>query len=387
MGGRGSGKTRAGAEWVRAEVEAGRARRIALVAPTFSDAREGPSGLQAICDDDCRPIYQTSRRRLVWPNGAQAFAFSAEDPDGLRGPQFDLAWCDEIGAWARGPATWDMLMFGLRLGQFPKVAATTTPRPCALVRRLVQDAGRGVIAMTRATTADNAAWLAPGVVDALSDAYGGALIGRQELGGELIEDQPGALFARQDIDARRCPSERGPFDRILVAIDPPAGATSRSDACGTIVAGLRSGVVYVLADLTSKGLQPLDWAKRAVAGARAWGASEIIAEANQGGDMVRQVLQSAGAGPGAGLRVSLRYARASKYARAVPVSVFYQQGHVRHAGAFPELEDEMCAFGPTSGHAAGAGSTSQSPDRLDALVWAVTALLDILSPPPSARLI
>lgn len=400
MGGRGSGKTRAGAEWVRAQVEARAAARIALVGPTLSDVREvmieGPSGLRSVGLANRRPVYEVARRRLVWPSGAEAFAFSAEDPDSLRGPQFDAAWCDEIGAWARDEPTWDMLMFALRLGGHPRVAATTTPRARPLVKRLARWVAdrRDGIALTRAATRDNAHNLARGFVDAMEDAYAGAVLARQELDGDLVEDPPGGLFTRAVIERGRVrlsdmstesPSPCGEglnvshapaFDRLIVAIDPPATSGPRADACGIVVAGRIGATVYVLEDASARGLKPLQWAARAVAAARRWGAGEIVAESNQGGEMVRQILAMAGASPRDGLRVTLRHASQSKAARAQPVSALYDQGAVRHAGVFRELEDEMCAFGAPG---------ERSPDRVDALVWAVASLAIGSGPPPSAR--
>jgi phage terminase large subunit-like protein len=435
MGGRGAGKTRAGAEWVRGLVESGAARRIALVGPTLGDVREvmieGPSGLRSVGLEENRPAYEVSRRRLIWPNGAEGFAFSAEDPDSLRGPQFDAAWCDEIGAWPRDNATWDMLMFALRVGRDPRVAATTTPRARPLVKRLARHIGRSV-ALTRAATRDNAHNLAPGFVDMMEDDYAGARLGLQELDGLLVEDPPGALFTRDVIERGRVrlgeigrgswannkersptqpppfgggvwpadvegifapataealpqmgeggegggPSHRPAFDRLLVAVDPPATSGPRADACGIVAAGRIGPTIYILADASARGLKPLQWAGRAVALARTWGAGEIVAEANQGGEMVRQVLEMAGALPREGLRVTLRHARQPKQERARPVSVMYDQGEVRHAGVFRELEDEMCAFGAEG---------ERSPDRVDALVWAVASLTWNPGPKPSIR--
>lgn len=396
LGGRGAGKTRGGAEWVRREVVEGRARRVALVGPTLGDVREvmieGPSGLRAITPAYERPSYEPSRRRLCWPNGAEAFAFSAEDPDSLRGPQFDAAWCDEVGAWAHDVDTWDTLMFALRLGEAPRVVATTTPRARALVKRLVKEHGLGRAEMTRAGTQANAENLAAGFVSSLEEAYAGTRLARQELMGELVEDPPGAMWSREVIEGGRvrlseigrpppsgredaasrlplCSTGGGQvFERVVVAVDPPASSGAKADACGIVAAGLRNGVVYVLADASCRGLRPLAWAERAVAAAREWGAGEIVAEANQGGEMVRQVLEMAGAGAREGLRVRLLYARESKTDRARPVSAAYEQGRVKHAGVFRELEDEMCSFGAEGVHA--------SPDRVDALVWAVKALRD-----------
>jgi phage terminase large subunit-like protein len=376
MGGRGAGKTRAGAEWVRGEVLALRARRIGLIGKTLGDVREvmieGPSGLRSIGLADERPTYSPTRRRLEWPNGAEAYAFSSEAPEALRGPQFDAVWCDEVGAWSRGERTWDTMVFTLRLGRHPRIAATTTPRPTGLVRRLLRMVERGSAQLTRARSADNAAFLAPGFVEMLEEMYGGSDLARQELEGEFVDEIAGAMFRRSVIDINRVsPAEAQPLDRVVVAVDPAASTGPTSSACGIIVAGVRAGMVYVLEDASAKGLAPADWASRAVSAARRWGAERLLAEANQGGDMVRDVLAQAGGHPREGLRVDLVRARANKVTRASPVSALYDRGRVRHAGVFRDLEDELCAFG--SGDEPGM-------DRVDALVWAVS---DLMAPRPS----
>ncbi|MFN3910653.1 DNA-packaging protein [Hyphomonas sp.] len=364
-GGRGAGKTRAGAEWVRwAVLEAGYGR-VALVAPTFSDVREvmieGPSGLiwTATHPDDL-PVWQPSRHRLEWKNGAVAYGFSAEDPDSLRGPQFDLAWCDEAGAWARGEAAWDNLQLALRLGPKPMAMVTTTPRVTALIRRLKADPG---VVETRTRMADNAGNLAPGFPAAMQAAYGGTALGRQELDGEMIDDPAGALFVRSQIDALRIGEAPLQFDDCIVAVDPCISAKPGADACGIILAGVRDGAAYVLGDASAPGLAPLEWAERAVNLAEIGGASMILAEANQGGDMVRQVISMTGTQ----MPVRLVSARLGKRGRAMPVAALYAQGKVHHAGTFQTLEDQMCRFG--TAEAAG------SPDRVDALVWALWALM------------
>jgi phage terminase large subunit-like protein len=381
MGGRGAGKTRAGAEWVRERVERGMAKRIALVGPTLHDVRElmigGPSGLCATGDPAMRPTYEVTRRRLVWPlngpcAGAVAFAFSAEDPDSLRGPQFDAAWCDEVGAWAYDIDTWQTLAFAMRLGHDPRIVATTTPRPRALVKMLVEKAetGRGAVVLTQASTRANAANLAPEFVSALEEDYGGTEVGRQELDGELIEDMAGAMFSRAVIEASRARSEEAHgFERVVVAVDPPAGASVRSDACGIVVAGVKDGVVFVLADATVRGLRPAEWAARAVTAALAHGAGMIVAESNQGGEMLRGVLVGAAAGR---VKVKLQHAKESKRDRAMPVSMMYETGGVRHVRVLKELEDEMCSFGVEQPMTP--GRRVRSPDRVDALVWAVREL-------------
>lgn len=372
LGGRGAGKTRAGAEWVRGVVFGHKgfspsgAGRVALVAETYADVREvmvdGPSGLRAVCPPRERPRYEPTRKRLLFPNGAVAYGFSAEDPEALRGPQFDAAWCDEIAKWRLGEETWDMLQFGLRLGSRPRQAATTTPRAAPLIKRLVADAGTAV---TRATTFDNAVNLAPGFLEAVVGAYRGTRLGRQELDGELIEDRDDALWSRDAIERGRV-SAAPEMARVVVAVDPPAGAGRRSDACGLVAAGLGAdGRVYVLADETSQGARPELWAARAIALWRRLEADALVAEVNQGGDMVRAVI--AGADPSVPV-VAVRATR-GKWLRAEPVAALYAQGRVVHVGAMPELEDEMAAFG-LDGLAHG-----RSPDRVDALVWAVSHLM------------
>lgn len=371
LGGRGAGKTRAGAEWVRGVAlghpgfEPPGAGRIALVAETYADLREvmidGPSGLLAVHPRSERPVYEPTRRRLVWPNGAVALGFSAEDPEALRGPQFEAAWADEIGKWRHGVEAWDMLQFGLRLGSRPRQVATTTPRATPLVKRLVAEAGTVV---TRAATRLNAHNLAPSFLDAIVSTYGGTRLGRQELDGELLEDREDGLWTRDAIERTRirtAPELR----RIVVAVDPPAGGTKRSDACGIVAAGLGAdGRIYVLEDATLSTARPELWAAQAVALYRRLEADALVAEVNQGGEMVRSVI----AGVDPSVPVAAVRATRGKWLRAEPVAALYAQGRVAHVGAHPELEDEMCAFG-LDGLAEG-----RSPDRVDALVWAATYL-------------
>ena len=363
QGGRGAGKTRAGAEWARWSTMA-RGGRIALVGPTLHDVREvmigGESGLMGIEPEArLRPVYHPSRRVLEYPNGAVAHVFSAEDPDSLRGPQFDAAWCDEAAAWTYAEATWDMLQMALRLGPHPAALVTTTPRPTALMRRL--HAAPDTV-VTQSATRENAAHLAPGFLTAVEAAYGGTALGRQELDGQMVEDPEGALFLRSRIEAGRVAAVPLLAD-VVVAVDPPATSGPAADACGIVAAGRAGADTFVLGDASARGLKPLDWAGRVVALVRQAGAREVIAEANQGGEMVRQVLETAGCP----VPVRLVQARLSKRARALPVATLYEQGRVHHAGLFGALEDEMCAFG--------AEGFTGSPDRVDALVWAVWALM------------
>lgn len=362
LAGRGWGKTRTGAEWVRSIVSAGRARRVALVARTAADVRdvivEGESGILAISPSHERPTWEPSRRRLTWPNGAIATTYSAEEPDQLRGPQHDAAWCDELAAW-RYPEAWDQLQMGLRLGDDPRVVVTTTPRPTDLVRAL---AASPTTRVTRGRTLDNVRNLAPGVVEALTARYGGTRLGRQELDGEILDDAPGALWRLAMFDASRvdaAPTMR----RVVVAIDPAVTAHEGSDETGLIVAGLGlDGRAYVLEDLS--GVFPAEqWARRAVEAYRRHRADRIVAEVNQGGDLVASVLRAVDrAVPVAQVR-----ATRGKALRAEPVAALYEQGRVSHVGLLARLEDQCVSWDPAS--------DSRSPDRLDALVWALTDLV------------
>ncbi|WP_159590367.1 DNA-packaging protein [Chelativorans xinjiangense] len=373
MGGRGSGKTRLGAEWVNGLVRGlppfsnHEYRRIALVGETFADVREvmieGSSGLLSISRGN-RPRYEPSRRRLVWDNGAVAQVFSAEDPDSLRGPQFEAAWCDELAKWKNGEACFDMLQFGLRLGQRPVQMLTTTPKPVPLIRRLLASPD---VTVTRMRTEENAQNLARRFLRSVERSYAGTRLGRQELDGELIEDREDALWTRAGLEtATGRWGEAGPLRRIVVAVDPPASGRRTSDACGIVVAGLGAdGAAWVLEDGTVRAAKPEVWAARAVALYRRFQADMIVAEVNQGGDMVRSVIGTVDA------TVPVKAVRANrgKWLRAEPVAALYAQGRVRHARRLPELEDEMCDFG-TDGLSQG-----RSPDRVDALVWAITELM------------
>ena len=366
MAGRGFGKTRSGAEWVRGRVEAGLARRVALVVPTAADARdvmiEGESGLAAIAPQEFRPHYEPSRRRLTWPNGAIATAFSAEEPERLRGPQHDAAWCDELAAW-RYDAAWDNLMFGLRLGRDPRCVVTTTPKPVRLVRMLAGAAGNWV-ALTRGATRENEANLAPAFLAAIVKRYEGTRLGRQELEAELLEDVPGALWSRAMLEREGARVARPPdLRRIVIAIDPAASAGEDADETGIIAAGLSwDGHGYVLEDLSGH-FTPHQWAVRALAAHRKLAADRIVGEVNNGGDMVEATLRAVE--PAAAFR-AVRASR-GKAVRAEPIAALYERGRVHHVGAFPALEDQMCGF--TGARAA------PSPDRLDALVWALSELM------------
>jgi len=362
LGGRGAGKTRAGAEWIRSVALADRRARIALVGETEHDAREvmveGVSGLLAVHRRRERPQWIATRRRLEWDTGAVAQIFSAEDPDSLRGSQFSAAWLDELAKWRHADATFDMLQFGLRLGGRPRQVITTTPRPIALIRRLALDPRT---ALTHAATRVNAFNLAPDFLETVIARYRDTRIGRQEIDGEIVEERADALWTRSGIEAARVAAAPS-LTRIVVAVDPPG--SREGAACGIVAAGRGSdGLIYVLADESAAGLSPQGWALRAIALWRRLKADALIAEANFGGDMVRAVIAEADRD----VPVRVVHASRGKYARAEPVSQVYEQGRVKHAGAFPALEDEMCDFG-LDGLSGG-----RSPDRLDALVWAVTA--------------
>lgn len=375
LAGRGFGKTRTGAEWAREQIKAG-ASRLGLIAPTASDARdvmvEGESGLLSVCwaGDKAhdgtslgRPSYEPSKRRLTWANGAVATLFSAEEPERLRGPQHDRLWCDELAAWKYLRETWDMAMFGLRLGDQPRTCITTTPKPLPLVREIAKDR-RTVI--TRGSTFDNAGNLAPTFLQAIKDKYEGTRLGRQELNAEILNDLPGALWTRDVIDKTRVKSAPD-MQRVVVAIDPSGtkGESDDGDDIGIVVAGKGvNGRAYVLSDRTCK-LSPAGWGRRGVQAYHEFKADRIIAERNFGGAMVQHVIQTTEA------TVPYKEVTASrgKVARAEPVAALYEQGRVSHVGSMPELEDQLCNIAP-EGYA-GEGS----PDRADALVWALTELM------------
>jgi phage terminase large subunit-like protein len=370
IAGRGFGKTRTGAEWVKEQVETDRAGRLALIAPTAGDARdvlvEGPSGILATASSWCRPEYEPSKRRLSWPNGAQASMFSSEEADRLRGPQFDAAWCDELAAWNDPTATWDQLMFGLRLGERPRWVVTTTPKPIRLLKDLLAREGKDVV-VTRGSTFDNAANLAGPFLEAIRARYEGTRLGRQELNAELLEDVAGALWSRVMMDEAALKTPLPDMARVVVAVDPSgtAGASDKGDSVGIVVAGKGvDGKAYILADRTCK-LSPDGWGRRTVDAYREFKADRIVAERNFGGAMCEHVIRSVDS------TVAYREVTASrgKVARAEPVAALYEQGRVKHVRSFPELEDEMCAM--TSAGYVGDGS----PDRADAAVWALTELM------------
>lgn len=376
IAGRGAGKTRSGAEWVREKVRTG-SSRIALIAPTAGDARdvmvEGDSGILSVCwagDTDHRgsqtgrPTYEPSKRRLTWANGAIATTYSADEPDRLRGPQHDAGWCDEVAAWNYGQEAWDMFMFGLRLGSDPRAMVTTTPRPIPLVRQIVSSP---TTVVTRGSTFSNRANLATTFLDKIVTRFQGTRLGRQELEGEILDDVPGALWTRAMIDDAGLKTALPDMQRVVVAIDPSgtAGAEDEGDSIGIVVAGKGvDGNAYVLADRTCK-LSPDGWGRRAVQSYRDFNADRIVAERNFGGAMVEHVIRTVDRS------VSYKEVTASrgKTIRAEPIAALYEQGRVKHVSGLTELEDQMCAM--TSDGYLGDGS----PDRVDALVWALTELV------------
>jgi phage terminase large subunit-like protein len=365
LGGRGAGKTRAGAEWVRGIATADKTARIALIGETEHEVREvmieGVSGLLAVHRSDERPQWLPTRGRVEWKSGAVAQVFTAENYESLRGPQFSAAWLDELAKWRHAEATYDMLQFGLRLGERPRQVVTTTPRPIALLKKMIADPRTAV---THAGTRANARNLSPVFIDTVLARYHGTRLGRQEIDGEIVEERNDALWTRAGIESCRVESVPA-LKRIVVAVDPPASAKRGADACGIVAAGRAdNGTIYVIADESVSGLTPQGWAVKAVALWRRLQADVLVAEVNQGGDMVKAVV----AAVDADVPVTAVHATRGKYLRANPVSQLYEQGRVKHAGSFSALEDEMCDFGLDG------LSSGRSPDRLDALVWAVSAL-------------
>jgi phage terminase large subunit-like protein len=374
LAGRGFGKTRMGAEWVRSRacgvspLAPGVSSRLALIAETAADGRdvmvEGESGLLAVHSKAFRPIYEPSKRRLTWPNGATATIFNATEPDQLRGPQFDAAWSDELAKWRYAQETWDMLQFGLRLGNQPRQIVTTTPRPIPIVRAILKSTEWVV---TRGSTFENAANLAPSFLKGVKDRYEGTRLGRQELEAEILDDAPNALWQRENLDRHRV-KEPPKLKRIVVAVDPAAKENAQAEdgaATGVMVAGLSEDCKrgYVIEDGTIRG-SPNAWARRVIALFDRYDADCVVVETNQGGDMVKAVLHSVRQG----LPIREVTATRGKWIRAEPVAALYEQGRISHVGSLPELEDEMVLFEP-NGMVGGV-----SPDRVDSLVWALTEL-------------
>jgi phage terminase large subunit-like protein len=384
LAGRGFGKTRTGAEWVRANMcgdtplTGGRWRHVALIAETAADARDvmvgdgkmssdttAGSGILQVHPKDFRPQYEPSKRRLTWPNGAIATLYNAVEPDQLRGPQHEAAWCDELAKWQYAQDTWDQLQFGLRLGDNPQTCITTTPRPILLLKNIIKEPGTVI---TRGSTLNNAANLAAKFLDRIVRKYQGTRLGRQELDAEILEDLEGALWRRSVIDEYRRKLHQIPeLQRIVVAIDPATSSEDESNETGIIVAGLGAdGDGYVLDDVSGI-YAPLDWAREAISLYRARQADRVVAEANNGGDMIENTLRMVDRKVSYG-RV---WASKGKFIRAEPVSSLYEQGRVHHVGTFTKLEDQMCSFTADFDRKA----MGYSPDRMDALVWAMTELM------------
>lgn len=370
MAGRGFGKTRTGAEWVRQRVK--RYPYTNIIGATADDARdimiEGESGILAVCPPDERPEYLPSKRRLQWPNGARTLIFTADEPERLRGKQHDGLWADEVAAWRYGAEAWDQAMFGLRLGNDPQCVATTTPKPVPIVRDILKQVKDGHVAVTRGSSYANVDNLSPVFFDQIVRKYEGTRLGRQELGGELLEDVEGALWTLSLIDRSRVREIPEGVDmvRIVVAIDPPASSTGAE--CGIVVAGRGSDKRgYVLADRSKHGT-PNEWANAAIAAFDEFSADAVVIEVNQGGDMATNTLKTVRPN----LPIKAVHASRGKATRAEPVSALYEQGHVSHVGSFPMLEEQMTTWTPGDA----------SPDRMDALVWAGTELW--VGPKPKA---
>jgi len=362
--GRGWGKTRTGAEFIREEVNRNEKRHLHLVGRTAADVRdtmiEGESGLLAVCkgDQNNMPDYEPSKRRITWPNGAIAITFTAAEPDALRGPQCDCYWADELASWRYARETWDMLQFGARLGMHVRGVITTTPRPVRLIKELIQD---NTTFLTRGTTIQNKSNLAPSFMKIIYDRYKGTRMGRQELNGEVLEDNPNALWRRSDIDKGRI-TNTPDFTIIKVGVDPAATSNDDSNATGIVVAAKDNQDpphFYILDDMTQEAATPKQWGEAAIAAYNKYGADAIVPEINNGGEMVEFTLETIDP------NVVVRPVHASrgKITRAEPVSTLYEQGRVHHIGTFPELEDQLCDWEPGM----------DSPDRLDALVWAITS--------------
>jgi predicted phage terminase large subunit-like protein len=370
LAGRGFGKTRTGTEWVRNNIcgktplAAGKARRIAIVAETAADARdvlvEGDSGLLAIHTDDFRPNYEPSKRRVTWPNGAIATLYNATEPDQLRGPQHDLALCDELAKWRYARETWDQLQFGLRLGKHPRQCITTTPRPIPVLREILASP---LTHTTRGSTFDNRANLADSFFDQIIARYEGTRLGRQELQAEILDEAEGALWSRQTLEECRISEDPAEFKRLVVSIDPAVTSGEEADEHGIIIAGLGAdNIGYILDDISCRGT-PGDVVRRAAQAYHDWQADAVIAEVNNGGEWIGHTVKQTDS------RVNYRAVRASrgKHTRAEPVAALYEQHRIKHVGAFAALEDQLCQWEPHG--------NMPSPDRMDAMVWAITDLM------------
>ncbi len=366
LGGRGSGKTRSSAEATRAEVEAGRRRAIGLIGPTADTLRrDQAAALLAISPPWCLASHEPSQRRITWPNGAVAYLLSSEEPDRIRGLNLDWAWCDELTSWAYPEEVWSNLQMALRVsgptGADPAAVVSTTPKRHPLLKRIM--AAPSTVT-TRSRTFDNAANLSAATIAHLRETYGGTTLGRQELDAEILEDIEGALWNRDLLDANRIqPRDDMACKRIVVAIDPAGGSKRTNDQTGIIVAGRGAdGHGYILSDLSGR-FSPERWARRAIDAYHSYNADRIVVESNFGGEMVVATIRAIDPN----VPVKTLHASRGKQVRAEPVVALYEQGRVHHVGNFPELEDQLCGWEPAS--------SSSSPDRLDALVWALTELM------------
>ena len=364
LAGRGAGKTRSSAEWVRKQVETGRRRCIGLVGPTSDTLRRDQVAAIIACSPPWNaPQYEPSQRRIIWPNGATAYALSSEEPDRIRGLNLDAAWVDELCSLSNQADVWSNLQMALRVpgpkGDDPQMVISTTPKRQSLLKAIMAD---GATVITRSTTWANAANLSEGTLTHLRSTYGGTTLGRQELEGEILDDVDGALWSRSMLDEGRV-KEKPDLRRIVVAIDPAGSSGSKSDETGIIAAGLGpDGHGYVLADASGK-YTPEGWARAAIWLYRCLEADRIVCETNYGGAMVQATLRAVDRN----LPIRLVQASRGKAVRAEPIVAFYEQRRVHHVGNLPGLEDQLCGWNPTSG--------DKSPDRLDALVWALTDLM------------
>lgn len=365
MAGRGFGKTRTGAETVRQWAKTN--KYVNLIGATSDDAKdimiEGESGILSCCPKEERPYYKKHERKLEWPSGCVSLVFTADEPERMRGKQHEKLWGDELAAW-RYPEAWDQAKFGLRLGSRPQALLTTTPRPTKVMRELVNDPN---CVVTRGSTYDNRDNLATNFFDEIIKKYEGTRLGRQELEAELLEDTPGALWTQKNVDQYRVPvGDQPAMRRIVVAVDPSVTNTENSDETGIVAAGLGiDGKGYILGDDSGR-YSPDEWAKRAVAMYHRLDADRIVAEKNQGGDMVERVLRSADWN----VPITLVSASRGKVTRAEPIAALYEQGRVGHVGRYDVLEDQMVAFTSDFDRRV----QGYSPDRVDALVWALTEL-------------
>jgi len=405
LAGRGWGKTRVGSEWIRENVSGktplspGRFKRIALIGETVSDVRDvmvkGDSGIMSITPKDYRPTYVANRRALVWPNGTEALMFSAIQPEQLRGPQFDAAWCDELAKWRYAQYAWDMLQMGLRLGECPQALVTTTPKPIDVLKDIIADPSTVVV---RGATFENAGNLSGGFIDYVKRKYSGTRLGRQEIEGMMLDAVEGALWTDKNISDNRIRFEfeegksesdaRNKFvqkniDRVCVAVDPPVTSGEKADECGIIVGGVsgdarnQSSRGYVIEDCSEQGLTPRGWAEKAVAAYHRHNADIMVAEVNNGGELVETVVRQVDPN----VNYKAVHASKGKFARAEPVSALYEQNRVCHIGTFDELEGQMTTF-----TLEGLPDPNKSPDRVDALVWCITKLmLDGVAAEPRAR--